>query len=59
MEDYHWEEANLLVDLKSELIKEFGIDVWDECVNEALKRDTEDLTAIYFLYNEITQTRSW
>jgi hypothetical protein len=27
--------------------------VWDECMNEALKRDAEDLTAIYFLYNEI------
>ena len=53
MEDYHWEEASLLVDLKDELIKEFRVDVWDDCMNEALKRDAEDLTAIYFLYNEI------
>jgi len=53
MEDYYWDEGNRLVDFKQALEKHFGVDLWDKCINEAFKRDTEDLTAIYFLYNEI------
>lgn len=55
MEDYHWEEASILVNLKLALIKDFGVDIWDEVMEEALKQDIEDLESVYFLYNKMHQ----
>ena len=55
MEDYHWEEASMLIELRQALIKEFDVDVWDDCMNEALKRDITGATSIYFLYSELSE----
>jgi hypothetical protein len=55
MEDYHWEEMSMLIDLKQALIKEFEVDVWDDVMNEAMKRDISGGVSLYFLYSEISE----
>jgi hypothetical protein len=54
MEDYHKEEVATLMELRVALIKHFEVDVWDETVQEAFKRDTIGAKDFYFLYNELT-----
>lgn len=55
MEDYYWDEGNRLVDFKDALHKHFGVDVWDKCINEAYKRDTDGAKSFYFLYSELSK----
>lgn len=55
MEDYYWDEGNRLVDFKDALCKHFGVDIWDECMNEAFKRDTDGAESFYSLYSELTK----
>lgn len=54
MESYYDEETKRLVDLRGSLIREFGIDVWDEVLREAFKRDTPGAREFYFLYSTIS-----
>ena len=54
MEDYNQEESRLLLELRNNLILEFGIDCWDE----ALKVDSEqDLVKFYHNYRKIAKTK--
>lgn len=57
MEDFYWDEGNRLVDFKLALVKYFEIDVWDECVTEAFKRDTNGAESFYFLYSELSKKK--
>ena len=56
MEDYHNEEVRLLLELRSCLIREFEVDVWDEVLQEAFKRDSTGARDFYFLYSELSET---
>lgn len=53
MEDYHEEEVKLLVELRASLIRHFEVDVWEDTLQEAFKRDTTGARDFYFLYNDI------
>ena len=54
MADYHEEEIRTLVELRAGLISHFEMDVWEEVLQEAFKRDTTGARDFYFLYSEIT-----
>lgn len=54
MEDYHEEENRLLSKLRTELIKEFGVNCWEE----ALQANPEqDLISFYKNYKVIAQKK--
>jgi len=55
MEDYYWDESNRLLDFKTALHKHFEIDVWDECLTESFKQDTNGAESFYFLYSKISK----
>jgi hypothetical protein len=55
MEDYYQEETNRLMNLRVALIKEFGVDVWEETVMQAFKNDTTGARDFYFLYSNISE----
>ena len=55
MEDYYWDEGNRLVDFREALVKHFEIDLWEECLNEAFKKDTDGAESFYFLYSELVK----
>lgn len=55
MEDYHEEEIRTLMELRSSLIKHFEVDVWEEVMQEAFKRDTTGARDFYFLYSELSE----
>ena len=50
MEDYHREESNALYGLRSSLLKEFAIDVWEESLE---KVGEGDIKALYYTYAEL------
>lgn len=50
MEDYHREESNTLYGLQSSLLKEFGVDVWEESLE---KVGEGDIKALYYTYTEL------
>ena len=53
MEDYHNDELRTLGELRKALIDEFGIDVWDEVIEYALKNDISGAKEFYISYNNI------
>lgn len=55
MNDYHWEEANLLADLRQGLVDEFGVDLWEEVMIESTRQDISDAESLFFLYNKMCQ----
>lgn len=55
MEDYYWDEGNRLVDFKKALLQHFEIDLWDKCMAEAFKRDTDGAESFFYLYSELTK----
>lgn len=57
MQDYHEDELRTLAELRHSLIQHFEINVWDEVLQEAFKRDTTGARDFYFLYSEITNKR--
>lgn len=54
MEDYHEEENRLLSKLRTELIKEFGVNCWEEALQSNLE---QDLIAFYKNYRAIAQKK--
>jgi len=57
MEDYYWDEGSRLVDFKLALVKYFEIDVWDECVAEAFKQDTDGAKSFFYLYSRLIKNK--
>jgi len=55
MEDYYNEEASRLMELRFCLIREFGIDVWEETFQEAIKKDIPGAREFYFLYSTVSE----
>jgi hypothetical protein len=58
MEDYYWDEGNRLVDFKTALVKHFELDVWDECMTEAFKQDTNGAESFYYLYSKLIRNKT-
>lgn len=55
IEDYYWEEANMLTNLRTSLASEYGVDMWEEVMTEALRLDISDTESLFFLYNKMCQ----
>lgn len=55
MEDYHDEEIRLLLDLRAGLVRHFEVDVWDQVLQEAFKRETTGARDFYFLYSQLSE----
>ncbi len=55
MDDYHWEEANMLTNLRIALVREFGVDMWEEVMTKALRLDISNTESLFFLYNKMCQ----
>ncbi len=55
IEDYYNEETSRLMYLRASLIREFGVDVWEETFQEAIKKDIPGAREFYFLYSELSE----
>jgi hypothetical protein len=58
MEDYYWDESNRLADFRQALIKHFEIDLWEECVTEAFKQDTDGAKSFFYLYSKLIRNKT-
>lgn len=55
MEDYDTQEKRSLNELKHNLIKEFGVDVWDEAIEEAIGQGIEEDEEFYYIYQRVSE----
>lgn len=55
MQDYDIYEKRSLDELKAGLIKEFGVDVWDDAVEEAINQGTEEDEDLYYIYQNLSE----
>lgn len=57
MEDYDWDEKNILADFRVALENYFEIDVWDECMEQAFEQDISGAESFYFLYSKLSNKK--
>ena len=55
MEDHHNEESKLLFLLRDGLLKEFGIDCWEEALEKVEEGSMVDL---YWIYNDLVKQKA-
>lgn len=58
IEDYDWDEGNRLAEFKDALIKHFEIDLWEECISEAFKLDTDGAKSFFYLYSKLNRNKT-
>lgn len=58
MQDYDLQEKKMLNELKANLIKEFGVDVWDEVVEESINKDIKVGSDFYYLYSKVSELQT-
>jgi len=55
MQDHDREENKMLHELKESLIKEFGIDIWDEALDQV---DGGNLKDLYYTYRQLSSSEN-
>jgi len=53
MQDHDREENKMLHELKESLIKEFGVDIWDEALDQV---DGGNLKDLYYTYRQLVRS---
>ncbi len=55
MQDHDREENKMLHELKESLVKEFGIDIWDEALDQV---DGGNLKDLYYTYRQLSSSEN-